>query len=128
MRVPFQAYRAISTAIKNSVDGDFSGEPEEPDMPTGEEAAAIMRRMDQLVSEARKVDEKTVDLRVEFFSESDVSCLLGIITGLWLSYRAASSTLRERGDYDTAGETLTMAHSLATIGGAILKSRLAERN
>lgn len=129
MRIPLAAYKAIEESIANSVSAEFDDLSDQVGLPQPPEARAIMQRMHMLVAGATPCeDDQWVDMSIAFFSEDDISCLLGIITGLYLTYGVINRSMQEVGDIDHALEAAGMARSLGVAGGIVLKARNTGKN
>jgi hypothetical protein len=114
------AYEAIERSLRDSLDADLEAEAAALGFPQPAESRVIIERLARMVGGAREADEQHVNLDLRMASMDDVSCLLGVVTGLFLTHKTMNHIMLEDGDFGSAMEVATVGRAIGIAGKRIM--------
>lgn len=128
MKIPRMAHEAIVRALKDSIDPTLEAEAAALGYEQTDESRVVIRRLIYILSGATEADEHHLTLNINLLTADDVSCLLGVVTGLFLSHKELNFIMLSNGDMGSAMEVATVGRAIGIAGKRIIdayKARMA---
>ena len=128
MKIPRMAHEAIVRTLRDSINPELEAEAAGLGYEQTEESRVIIRRLIYVLEGAAEADEHYLTLNINLLTNDDVSCLLGVVTGLFLSHKELNRMMLDNGDMGSAMEVATVGRAIGIAGKRIIdahKARMA---